>query len=87
MLLSYFYNISTRHNKSLKDIRNSNGLIVSSSHQVTHVVPVLNNQWQLPISKRLNLGGYHHNDLLTKSLSLKYPQHKNQMTNEVIQEI
>ena len=60
------------------------GIIIDSSHNATHVIPVLNEQWQLPMTKRLGLGGFHHSDLLSKSLNLKYPQLKSQLTGDVV---
>ena len=60
---------------------------MDSSHSSTHIIPLLDSQWQLPLTKRLQLGGQHHNDLLARSLALKYPQHKSQLTPEVIQEL
>jgi hypothetical protein len=36
-------------------------------------VPVIDLKWQLPLAKRINLGGFNHAELLGKSLSLKYP--------------
>ena len=78
-LLAFHYNAQNNETSVPK-----NGLIVDSSHSSTHLIPVLDSQWQLPLTKRLQLGGQHHNDLLTRSLSLKYPQHKTQLTPEVI---
>ena len=73
-LMSFHYNTS-QLNGCATPARN--GIIVDSSHSTTHLIPVFDQQWQLPLSKRLQLGGYHHNDLLSRSLNLKYPQHKN----------
>jgi actin-related protein 5 len=77
-LLAFHYNTAT------SNIQSKTGIIIDSSHTSTHIIPVLDSQFQLPCTKRLQLGGLHHNDLLGKSLSLKYPQHKQQLTGEVI---
>jgi actin-related protein len=58
-------------------VPNTSGLIVSSSHQVSHIIPVLDGHVALESTKRLALGGAHHLELLNKSLNLKYAQHKN----------
>jgi len=60
---------------------------MSSSHHVTHIVPILNGVVHVSNSKRISLGGSHHNELLTKSLNLRYPFHKKKLTPSVIQEI
>jgi len=69
-LLSFYYNSSQLNGCSQPA---KSGLIIDSSHATTHVIPVFDEQWQLPLTKRLQLGGYHHNDLLTRSLNLKFP--------------
>ena len=78
-LLSFYYNLAKRQEKSL-DISKSSGLIVSSSYNTTHIIPIIDSQVQLQSSKRLPLGGQHHLELLYKSLNLKYGQHKNNLT-------
>lgn len=55
-LLSFYYNASK--------LNKTSGLIINSSHSSTHIVPVLDQQWQLPLTKRINLGGANHTDLL-----------------------
>lgn len=49
------------------------GLIISSSHMSTHVVPVLNSKALLSNSSRLNWGGFQSSDYLLKLMKLKYP--------------
>jgi len=83
-LLSFYYNTQNLNGCS---VAARSGIIVDSSHQTTHIIPVIDGQWQLPLTKRIGLGGLNHQELLGKSLSLKYPQHKNQLTFNVIQEI
>lgn len=49
------------------------GLVVSSSHSSTHVIPVLNSKAMLPQATRLNWGGSQSAEYLFKLLRLKYP--------------
>ena len=67
-LLSYKYN------------RGSNGLIVSSSHSSTHLIPVLNSKPILSSISRLNWGGHQNADYLLKLLKLKYPTFPGKLT-------
>lgn len=60
-LFSYRYNKGT------------DGLVVSSSHTSTHVIPVLNSKPLLSSSSRLNWGGLNNTEYLMKLLRLKYP--------------
>jgi actin-related protein 5 len=60
-LFSYRYN------------RGTDGLIVSSSHTSTHVVPVLNSKALLSNATRLNWGGLQASEYLLKLMRLKYP--------------
>lgn len=49
------------------------GLVVSSSHSSTHVIPVLNSKALLTQATRLNWGGSQGAEYLLKLLKLKYP--------------
>lgn len=49
------------------------GLVISSSHSSTHVVPVLDSKPLLSSSARLNWGGSQASEFLMKLLKLKYP--------------
>lgn len=49
------------------------GLVVSSSHSATHIIPVLNQKAILTQASRLNWGGLHNAEYLLKLLRLKYP--------------
>ena len=60
-LFSYRYN------------RGTNGLIVSSSHMSTHVIPVLDSKALLSNCSRLNWGGMQTSEYLLKLMRLKYP--------------
>ncbi|SZF00524.1 unnamed protein product [Blumeria hordei] len=51
------------------------GLIVSSSHSSTHVIPVWNSKAVLTEATRLNWGGSQNADYLLKLLRLKYPNY------------
>mmetsp|Transcript_36307 Transcript_36307/g.44281 ORF Transcript_36307/g.44281 Transcript_36307/m.44281 type:complete len:177 (-) Transcript_36307:202-732(-) len=85
-LLAFHYN-SSSDSTTAEGKRKLHGLIIDSSYSSTHVIPVLDQSFQLPLSKRLPLGSSHSTDLLSRSLHLKYPQHKNQLTPEAIQEL
>ena len=66
-LLSFYYNAYMNEKKP------TTGLIIHSSNSSTHIVPVIEQQWQQPLTKRISLGGQQHTELLLRSLSLKYP--------------
>ena len=69
-LFSYGYN------------KGSSGLVVSSSHVSTHIIPVVNNKPYLQSSARLNWGGSQTQEFLMRLLRLKYPTFPGKMTNE-----
>lgn len=58
---------SYRHNQG------KTGVVVSSSHTSTHVIPVYNSKAMLAQAIRLNWGGYHQAEYLMKLIRLKYP--------------
>ena len=67
---------SYRYNKG------NSGIIVSSSHSSTHIIPVLD---QMPVFQscaRLNWGGSQAQDFLFKLIRLKYPTFTGKMTTE-----
>ncbi|OJD12909.1 hypothetical protein AJ78_06574 [Emergomyces pasteurianus Ep9510] len=75
-LFSYRYN------------RGTDGLVISSSHSSTHVIPVLNSKALLSSSTRLNWGGQQAADYMMKLLKLKYPTFPDRMTeHQMIQVI
>ena len=84
MMFSYYYN-------NYENIKNNDGLgnclIVSSSNQVTHILPIIENKIDLKNTRRISIGSENAKDLLMKSLQLKYSDIKQKLTNEVIQEI
>ena len=49
------------------------GLVVSSSHSSTHIIPVLNSKAILTQATRLNWGGLQSSEYLLKLIRLKYP--------------
>lgn len=49
------------------------GLVVSSGHTSTHLIPVLNGKGMTAMTTRLNWGGSQGTDLMLKLLQLKYP--------------
>ena len=58
---------SFRYNKG------SSGLLISSSHSSTHVIPVVNSKPITSSISRLNWGGYQGAEYMLKLLKLKYP--------------
>ena len=53
--------------------KGKSGLIISSSHSSTHVIPVLNSKAIMSSVSRLNWGGFQGAEYLLKLLRLKYP--------------
>ena len=84
MMFSYYYN-------NYENIKSNNGLgtclIISSSNQVTHILPIINNKLDIKNTRRISIGSENAKGLLMKSLQLKYSDIKQKLTNEVIQEI
>jgi actin-related protein 5 len=56
------------------------GLVVSSSHSSTHVIPVVDSTPILPLATRLNWGGHQNVEFLLKLLQLKYPTFPGKLT-------
>lgn len=69
-LFSYRYNKGT------------SGLVISSGHTSTHVIPVLEGRAQLQSCARLNWGGAHAQEYLLKLIRLKYPTFPGKLTLE-----
>src|SRR5438132_39812 len=67
--------------------KGSDGLIISSSHTSTHVLPVLNSKPLLSHCTRLNWGGSHAIEYLLKLLKLKYPTFPGRMTEYQAEEM
>lgn len=66
---------------SYKFNKGNSGLIVSSSHSSTHVIPVLNSKPIMSSVSRLNWGGYQGAEYLLKLLRLKYPSFPTKVTD------
>lgn len=60
----------------------TSGLVVSSSHTSTHVIPVLDRKPQLHSCARLNWGGSQAQEYLNKLIRLKYPTFPGKMYME-----
>ncbi|CRG88659.1 Actin-like protein arp5 [Talaromyces islandicus] len=63
------------------------GLIVSSSHTSTHVVPVLNSKALFSNASRLNWGGLQASEYLLKLMRLKYPSFPGRMTEHQMEDL
>ncbi|KAL4890572.1 actin-like ATPase domain-containing protein [Aspergillus ambiguus] len=74
-LFSYRYN------------RGTDGLVLSSSHTSTHVIPVLNNKALLSNCSRLNWGGMNASEYLLKLMRLKYPTFPARMTEAQMEDL
>ncbi|MCJ1306682.1 Nuclear actin-protein involved in chromatin remodeling [Agyrium rufum] len=70
---------SFRHNKG------RSGMVVSSSHSSTHLIPVLNSRPLMSNVSRLNWGGYHGADYLLKLIKLKYPTFPGKLTETQVE--
>ncbi|KAI9887638.1 MAG: Nuclear actin-protein involved in chromatin remodeling [Watsoniomyces obsoletus] len=63
------------------------GLVISSSHSATHLVPVIDHKPMLTLATRLNWGGSQNADFLLKLLQLKYPTFPGKMTLSQAEEL
>lgn len=66
---------------SYKFNKGINGLIISSAHSSTHVIPVLYGKPIMSSISRLNWGGYQGAEYLLKLLKLKYPSFPSKLTD------
>jgi len=66
---------------SYKYNRGSSGLLVSSSHSSTLLIPVLNSKPIMSSVSRLNWGGFQGAEYLLKLLRLKYPNFPGKLTD------
>ena len=66
---------------SYKYNKGTNGLIISSSHTSTHLIPVLNSKAAMASITRLNWGGSQGAEYLLKLLKLKYPTFPGKLTD------
>ncbi|KAI5306841.1 Nuclear actin-protein involved in chromatin remodeling [Ascosphaera pollenicola] len=66
---------------SYRQNRGSSGLVLSSSHSSTHLIPLYNSRPILSMSSRLNWGGAQASEFLMKLLKLKYPSFPDKVTD------
>lgn len=67
--------------------KGTDGLVVSSSHTSTHVIPVLNSKPLLSNCSRLNWGGLHNSEYLLKLMRLKYPTFPARMVDHQMEDM
>ena len=67
---------------SYKFNEGSSGLIISSSHASTHVIPVVNSKPIMSSVSRLNWGGFQGAEFLLKLMRLKYPTFPSKVTDQ-----
>ncbi|CAG8436899.1 7622_t:CDS:10 [Ambispora gerdemannii] len=56
------------------------GIVVSSGHSTTHVIPIYHNYGVLGQAKRISYGGYTSTDFMLKLMQLKYPTFPTKMS-------
>ena len=66
---------------SYKYNKGTSGLVISSSHSSTHVIPVLGSKAMMSSVSRLNWGGSQSAEYMMKLLRLKYPGFTGKMTD------
>ncbi|KAJ5640202.1 uncharacterized protein N7484_008064 [Penicillium longicatenatum] len=67
--------------------RGTDGLVVSSSHTSTHVIPVLGGKPLLSNCTRLNWGGLQNAEYLMKLMKLKYPTFPARITDNQMEDL
>lgn len=67
--------------------KGTDGLVVSSSHTSTHVIPVLGGKPLLSNCTRLNWGGLHNAEYLMKLMKLKYPTFPARITDNQMEDL
>lgn len=65
---------------SYKYNKGTDGLVISSSHTSTHIIPVLRSKAVMSSASRLNWGGFQGAEYLLKLLKLKYPNFPGKIT-------
>ncbi|KAI8988523.1 hypothetical protein BDF20DRAFT_337377 [Mycotypha africana] len=77
-LFSYHFNNKCSRSSHSED---NGGLVISSSNNTTHIIPVLSNgQGILSKTKRISYGGTQASDYMLKLMQLKYPTFPTKMT-------
>lgn len=59
----------------------SNGVVISSAHESSHIIPVLQGKGILPLAKRINWGGRQSASYMQNLLNLKYPYFPGKVTS------
>ena len=72
---------------SYKYNKGTTGLIISSSHTSTHLIPVSNSKAIMSSVTRLNWGGYQCAEYLLKLLKLKYPLFPGKFTDTQVEQM
>lgn len=72
---------------SYKFNKGRSGLIISSSHTGTHLIPVLDSKPIMSNVTRLNWGGYQGAEYLLKLIKLKYPNFQGKLTDYQAEEM
>ncbi|KAI5292927.1 Nuclear actin-protein involved in chromatin remodeling [Ascosphaera atra] len=72
---------------SYRQNKGRSGLILSSAHSSTHLIPVVNTKPLLSSASRLNWGGSQASDFLMKLLKLKYPAFPDRLTDSAMQSL
>lgn len=63
------------------------GMIIGTNHESTNIIPILNNNPIINISKRINVGGHQLNEFLKCSIGLKYPYFPTRLNDWQIQNL
>ncbi|KAL9130239.1 MAG: hypothetical protein Q9217_001532 [Psora testacea] len=72
---------------SYKQNQGKSGLVISSSHSATHVIPVLAGKAIMSSVSRLNWGGYQGAEYLMRLLRLKYPMFLGQIKDYQVEQM
>ncbi len=65
----------------------SNGLVIGTGHEATHVIPVVKGKGLMTETKRINWGGHQASNYMGSLLQLKYPYFPTKTTNYQIDNI
>ena len=60
------------------------GLIINVGQSTTHLMPILNGKLKYESTTRISIGSSHSQELLRRSLTQRFPQHKGLMTPQTI---
>jgi len=62
-------------------------LVISLQNSISHVYPIINGKIQYKAARRIDVGGERALDNLIKTMQLKYPYIKSNITNEIVEEM